>query len=91
MVDAVRQVEGVMPGKPVDALYDEVGDYAMIHRVWWWIESYADRRQMYRWVHRALQATLDAAEIDLPFPTQSASLQAEPVTVRQLSQAFGED
>jgi len=31
--------------KPVDALYHEMGDSAMIFRVRWWIESYADTRQ----------------------------------------------
>ena len=80
IVDAVRQVEGVLADKPVDALYNEMGDYAMIYRVRWWIESYADTRRMYHHVHRALHAALDAAGIESPFPTQSVNLQVEPET-----------
>jgi small conductance mechanosensitive channel len=90
-VDAVRQVEGVLPDKPVDALYVEMGDYAMIYRVRWWIESYVDTRRMYHRVHRSLQRALDDAGIESPFPTQSLNLQVEPETVRLVSWASGED
>jgi small-conductance mechanosensitive channel len=46
IIDAVRQLEDVLPDKPVDALYNEMGDSAMIFRVRWWIESYADTRRV---------------------------------------------
>jgi len=81
IVDTIRQVEGVLPDEPVDALYIEMGDSARIVRVRWWIESYADTRRMYHHVHRALQAALDAAGIESPFPTQSVNLQGESETV----------
>jgi small-conductance mechanosensitive channel len=87
IVDAVRQVEGVLRDKPVDALYVEMGDYAMIYRVRWWIESYVDTRRMYHRVHRSLQKALDEAGIESPFPTQSLNLQVEPETVEHLSLA----
>ena len=35
MIDAVRQVAYVLPDKPVDARYVEIGDSAMVFRVRW--------------------------------------------------------
>ena len=66
MVDAVRQVEGVLPDKPVEALYIDMNNWAMVFRVRWWIESYADTRRMYDKVHSALQEALDEAGIEIP-------------------------
>jgi MscS family membrane protein len=74
IVDAVRQVPGVLPEEEVEVLYDEMGEWAMILRVRWWIESYVDTRRMYDRVHRALQAALDAAGIEMPYPTQTLRL-----------------
>ncbi len=71
IIDTVRDVEGVLQDMPVDALYIEMGDSAMVFRVRWWIESYVDTRRMFDRVHTALQQTLDEAGIDLPFPTQA--------------------
>ena len=78
MVDAVRQVEGVLPDKPVEALYVENGDSAMIFRVRWWIGSYQDTRRMFDRVHTVLKYALDEAEIESPFPTQTLNVQIEP-------------
>jgi small-conductance mechanosensitive channel len=80
MVDAVRQVEGVLSDKPVDALYVENGDSAMIFRVRWWIESYEDTRRMFDRVHTVLKHALDEAGIESPFPTQTLNLQFEQGT-----------
>jgi len=77
IVDTVRQVEGVLPDRPVDALYVEMGDSAMVFRVRWWIESYRDTRRMFDKVHTALQHALDEAGIECPFPTQSVNLWIE--------------
>jgi len=74
LIDTVRQVEGVLPDRPVDALYVEMGDSAMVFRVRWWIESYRDTRLMFDKVHTALQHALDEAGIECPFPTQSLNL-----------------
>jgi small-conductance mechanosensitive channel len=90
IVEAVRQVEGVLPDKPVDALYVEMGDSAMIFRVRWWIESYEDTRRVFDKVHRALQRALDEAGIECPYPTQALNLQVEPESVDQISRAFGQ-
>jgi len=85
IVDAVKQVEGVLLDKPVDALYVEMGDSAMIFRVRWWIGSYADTRRMYDRVHTVLQNALDEAGIESPFPTQNISLHMERKPTGQLS------
>jgi small-conductance mechanosensitive channel len=87
VVDVVRGVEGVLPDRPVDALYVEMGDSAMIFRVRWWIESYEDTRRLYDRVHTAPQEALDAAGIECPYPIQNVNLQVEPETVGRLSQA----
>ncbi len=71
IIDTVQHVEGVLQDMPIDALYIEMGDSAMVFRVRWWIESYVDTRRMFDRVHTALQQALDAAGIDLPFPTQT--------------------
>jgi MscS family membrane protein len=78
MVEAVRRVEGVLPDKPVEALYVENGDSAMIFRVRWWIASYEDTRRMFDKVHTVLKIALDEAGIESPFPTQTLNVQMEP-------------
>jgi len=66
MIEAVRQVEGVLADKPVEALYIEMTNWAMIFRVRWWIESYVDTRRMFDKVHSALQEALDEVGIEIP-------------------------
>ena len=88
IVETVREVEGVLPDKPVDALYHEMGDSAMIFRVRWWIESYSDTRHMFDRVHTALQNALDAAGVDMPFPTQNVNLHLKAGAAGQVSQAL---
>jgi MscS family membrane protein len=74
IVDAIRKIEGVLLDRPVDALYVEMGDSAMLFRVRWWIESYRDTRRMFDKVNTALQHALDEAGIESPFPTQTLNL-----------------
>jgi MscS family membrane protein len=88
IVDTVRQVEGVLTDRPVDALYVEMGDSAMVFRVRWWIESYRDTRRMFDKVHTALQHALDEAGIECPFPTQTLNLQMNSEAAEQISQTF---
>ena len=77
LVETVQKVEGVLQEQPVDALYVEMGDSAMIFRVRWWIESYEDTRRMFDRVHTVLQQALDEAGIESPFPTQTLNVQLE--------------
>jgi MscS family membrane protein len=90
IVDTVQRLEGVLPDKPVDVLYHEMGDSAMIFRVRWWIESYTDMRRIIDQVHTALQQILDAAGIEMPYPTEAVNVQVEPETAERLARAFRE-
>jgi small-conductance mechanosensitive channel len=90
IIETVRQVEGVMPDRPVDALYNEMGDSAMIFCVRWWIESYAGRRRAIDRVHTALHTALNKEGITAPFPTQSLDLELGQKTTEQLSETFRE-
>jgi small-conductance mechanosensitive channel len=91
LVEAVRHLEGVLPDKPVEALYIEMGDSAMIFRVRWWIESYVDTRRMLDQVHSALQNALDEAGIESPYPTRNLNLRFSPGTTGWSSAAFQGD
>jgi MscS family membrane protein len=68
MINVVSKVEGVLPDKPVEALFLEFGPYAMIFRVRWWLESYYDTRRMFDKVNTALYHALNAANIEIPNP-----------------------
>ncbi len=72
--DAVREVEGVLSDKPVEILYNEMGDSSMTIRVRWWINSFADKRRMYDKVNTAMQLAIDEAGIESPFPTQQLNV-----------------
>ena len=68
MVNAVRDVEGVLSDRPVEALFLEFGDSALIFRVRWWLESYVDTRRMFDRVNSSLYKALQKENIQLPFP-----------------------
>ncbi len=68
MIDAVRKVEGVLPDKPVEALFLEFGEYTLIFRIRWWLESYLDTRRMFDRVNTALYNALAEAGIEIPAP-----------------------
>jgi len=65
LVDTVRKVEGVLPDKPVDALYVTMGESAMTFRIRWWIHSYVDTRRIFDRVNTALQIALDNNTLDI--------------------------
>jgi small-conductance mechanosensitive channel len=68
IIEAVREVEGVLPHRPVEALFLEFGDSALIFRVRWWIETYVDTRRMFDKVNTAVYHALSEAGIEIPFP-----------------------
>jgi small-conductance mechanosensitive channel len=76
IAQAVRPVDHVLPDRPVDVLYLEMGDSAMVFRVRWWIESYVDTRRVEDAVHTAIQEALNAAGIVRPYPTSTVRLEA---------------
>ena len=68
MIETVQKVDGVLPDRPVEALFLEFGDSALIFRVRWWLESYVDTRRMFDRVNTALYNALKEENIQLPFP-----------------------
>lgn len=70
MIETVEKVDGVIPSQPVEALFLEFGDSALIFRVRWWIDSYFDTRRIFDKVNTALYKKLQEAEIEIPFPQQ---------------------
>ncbi len=78
IIDTVRGVEGILPDKPVDALYNEMGVSSMTFRVRWWIQSYEDTRRIFDRVNTALQKALDEAGIDMPFTTYDVNIKMVP-------------
>jgi small-conductance mechanosensitive channel len=88
MADAVRQAEGVLSDEPVDVLYVEIGNSAMIFRVRWWIDFREDWERSYDRVHTALDKALARAGIDSPYPGQSVYLEVEDETLAGAWQAW---
>ncbi|MGD8903670.1 MAG: mechanosensitive ion channel [Anaerolineae bacterium] len=88
MADAVRQADGVLPDEPVDALYVEIADSAMIFRIRWWIDFRDDWETSYDRVHTALDLALARAGIDSPYPGQSVVLEVEDETLAGAWQAW---
>lgn len=88
LIDTVRQVEGVLGDKPVDALYIDMSSAAMKFRVRWWIESYVDTRRMFDRVHTAIQNALDEAGIESPNIADNVNLLVDQNTTERISQAF---
>ncbi len=68
MVEAVQKVDGVLNDRPVEALFLEFGESALVFRVRWWLDSYADTRRMFDKVNTALYNELTKAGIVIPFP-----------------------
>lgn len=68
IIESVKQVEGVDLDHPVEALFLEFGDSALIFRVRWWLDSYVDTRRMFDKVNTAMYNALNAAGIQIPFP-----------------------
>ena len=88
IIDAVRSVDGVLPERPVEALFLQFGDSALIFRVRWWLESYVDTRQMFDRVNTAMYKALQDAGIELPFPQQDVHHKIDAKDVEQISQVF---
>jgi len=85
MIDTVRSLEDVLDDRPVDALYVEMGDYAMIFRIRWWIKSFVDAGRVRDRVNTALQISLDEAGIVSPYPIRSVHLNLDTEKPDQLS------
>ncbi len=88
MIDAVRGVEGVLASRPVEALFIEFGDSALIFRVRWWIESYEDTRRMFDRVNTAIYHALEKAGITIPFPQRDVHHHLDDAQAASLARAL---
>jgi small-conductance mechanosensitive channel len=77
LVEAVSKVDGVDTSHPVEALFLEFGDSALIFRVRWWLDSYVDTRRMFDKVNTAMYYALSEAGIEIPFPQQDLNVKVE--------------
>ena len=89
--DTVRNVEGVLPGKPVEALFIEFGDSAIKILVRWWIHSFTDTRTMFDRVHSALYKTLGQAGVEMPITTFDLNLQMRPTKTASQTKQVNKD
>ena len=68
MIEAIKNVDGVLPDRKVEALFLEFGDSALIFRVRWWLDSFVDTRRMFDKVNTAIYNALNEAGIEMPCP-----------------------
>lgn len=78
----------MLPGEPVEALYVEIGDSAMIFQVRWWIDFHRNWERSYDRIHTALHNALNAASIESPYPSQRLDLQVDGQTLAEVWQAW---
>ncbi len=90
-INAVRHVEGVLPDKPVDALFVDFGDSTIIFRIRWWIDSYIDTRRMFDKVNEALLEGFKEANINMPNITYDLNLKVDDQNVKDFSAAVPRD
>jgi small-conductance mechanosensitive channel len=80
-VMAVRQVDLILPDRPIEALVDALDDSAVRFRVRCWIDSYADFRRARDRVQTKLYQALQAAGIESPI--NATSVRMSPATSRR--------
>jgi MscS family membrane protein len=78
---ALQGVEGVLPEMPVDILFLEFGDSAMILRVCWWIGSYIDARRSTDRVNETIYQALQHAGFEMPNPMMTVELKKIAIKV----------
>lgn len=66
--EAAQNVEGVLPDYPVEALFVEFGDSALVFRVRWWIDAYEDTRTQVARMNAVLYRALAGGGVVIPFP-----------------------
>ena len=91
IIRAVREVEGVLEDKKVEALFLEFGESAMIFRVRWWIESYVDTRRMFDRVNTRIYQALESAGIETPAPLRELHHHIDQENAQRLIQVFRKD
>ncbi len=88
IIAAVKEVEGVEPDRPVEALFLQFTSLGMIFRVRWWLDSFVDTRRMFDNVNTAIIHALHSEGIRIANDAFSVNhLIAEP-EVRKVAAAF---
>lgn len=88
LIEAVEQVPGVLPDRPVEALFLRFGESAMIFRVRWWLESYVDTRRMFDSVNTAMYQALAEVGIEIPNVIRDLNHRFEEREIRKLAAAL---
>jgi small-conductance mechanosensitive channel len=90
IVEAVKQVAGVLPDKPVDTLMIELGKSGLKFRVRWWIDTYVDASHVFDGVHRALYDAFNQAGIEMSLSAYDINLKtSDDVSVRSPEELNG--
>jgi len=74
IIEAVRHVDGVLPDKPIDAFYFEMGQSAIVFQARWWIEAQTDMRQIFDKVNTEVHEALAEAGIKIPYSTYDLNI-----------------
>jgi MscS family membrane protein len=74
ILDTLKKIDGVLEDKPVNVYYRRMGPSAMLFQVTWWINSYENRLSFFDRVNTDLQNALDAAGIEMPYPTYNLNI-----------------
>lgn len=90
-IETVSNIEGVLPNKPVDALFVDFGDTAITFRIRWWIDSYVDTRRMFDRVNEALLKAFTEAQIKMPNITYDINLKVDDQIIERLSPTTHKD
>lgn len=88
IVEAVKGVEGVVPDRPVEALFHEFADSALVFNVRWWIEFAVERPQMFDRVNTAIYAALNEAGIEIPFPQRDVNHKIDPAYAAEIARTI---
>lgn len=87
IVNAVREVDGVLQHRRVEALFMRFGENALIFRVRWWLDSYYDARRMFDRVNSAIYDAMNERLISISPPLQvDAHHHLPTATLEQISE-----
>jgi small-conductance mechanosensitive channel len=87
-IKAVNQVDGILPDKPIDALFVDFGESTITFRIRWWIDSYVDTRRMFDKVNEQLLIGFNEAGIKMPNMAYDINLKVDDQDVRQFSEGI---
>jgi MscS family membrane protein len=74
MIEAIKDEPWVMSDRPVEALFLEFGEYALVFRVRCWIEHFVETRRIIDKMNSALYVALARDEITIPFPQRDVHI-----------------